>query len=556
MPAKTSKKRRGAGGNTAVRVSRAQQRQETRRPVATRPYYGSGLSARWHRFIQSNPWVARVIGPESALWVTLLLAIPVLAVGLDLTVGLRLDQLAYVDVDYWWHLATGNWVLDNHRVPTTDPFSWTYGGREWIAHEWLAEAMLALSVRAGGYAGAIILTIVFVVLGFWRLLAAGRYYGMSRRLAVGLMLLSGPAFLRSGAMVVRPQVWTWALLAILLAELAAYDTGRRKQLWIIPVLFAIWINMNLTALIGIGCLGAFVLDRLIRRPVDRHVVTVGVLSGLALLANPHHIKLFFLIFKYLNPDSVRRQYVFEWMPPRTSDNSHIPFWIALVTVIPAAWYLLRRRPHFWPAAPLLVLAYQSYQSIRYIPIFLMLAIVFVGWLIWQRAQSRGIVPAPATSPLIPLRPWVLAPPLAAAALAIVLALQTEPTQFRRNPIAWGHPVGAADFYLENYPNTRIFNTYDFGGYLIYRFAGTDNKVYIDGREEMYGEDRVRRYFYYIYGRDGWQDYFDEQGIEVVIIRRIDGLSAKIAEDPGWKLAYRDNAHLIFIRNTEAPQSGT
>jgi hypothetical protein len=570
MPAKTSKKRRGGGSATMTRPtsapepqvvpaappvrdtrpSRQQPRRQSRRSIPIRPPFGAGALAYWQRLTTSAPWITRTLDAESALWVVLLLAVPIVAVLLDLTVGPRLDRPPAVDVDYWWHLATGNWVLDHHRPPTTDPYSWTYGGKTWIAHEWLAETILALGSRVGGYAANIVLTTVIAVVGFWRLMAGARYYGISRRTAAVMMLLFGGVFLRSGALVVRPQVWSWTLLAILIAELAAYDVGRRKSLWVVPVLFAVWINMNLTALIGIGCLGAFVLDRLIRRPVDRHVVTVGVVSGLALLVNPHHIQILFLIFKYLDPNSVRRQYIFEWMPPRTSDHSHIPYWVALVLVIPAIYFLVRRRPHFWPSAPLLVLAYQSHQSIRYIPIFIMLVFITIAWLNWQLLTPRTVDPAPVKSPLIPHRPWVLVPTVLACGLAVWLALSTDPTQFRRYPYTWNHPAGAATFYLKNYPNTRIFNTYDFGGYLIYRFYGTDNKVYIDGREEMYGEERVRRYFYYIYGNSGWQEYFDQQGIQVVIIRSIDGLSSQISKDPGWKLVYRGDAnppYLIFVR---------
>jgi hypothetical protein len=484
------------------------------------------------------------------MWVVILLALPVYAAILDLSTGIRRDGLPYVDVDFWWHLATGNLVLDTHRIPTTDPFSWTYEGRTWIAHEWLAEVLMALAHRAGGYAGTILLTTAFVVVGYWRLIAAGRYYGMSRRTAVLMTLIFGGAFLRSGALVVRPQVWTFALFAILMAELAAYDTGRRKTLWFLPVLFAIWVNMNLTALIGIGCLGALCLDRLIRKPVDRHLITVGIASGAALAVNPHHVKLFPLILDYLDPDSnsIWRQYIFEWMGPRSSDHSHVPYWLGLIFILPALYYLLRLRPFFWPAAPLLVLAYQSSQSIRYIPIFVMLVFVFAGWLIWQYQKSRNLVLPSFTTPLFPRRGWILIPPLVAGVIAVALVTSTNQTQFKRNPTAWGHPVSATDFFLTNYPTLRLFNTYDFGGYLIYRFYGTDQKVYIDGRAEMFGDDRVRLYFNYIYGGQGWQEYFDEQGIQAVMIRDIDGLSNRLDEAPGWTLVFRGSGHRIYVRD--------
>src|SRR6478672_9233216 len=167
-------------------------------------------------------WGAATFDAESPLWVLLILIVPFAAIFITLTVGKWFTGAPFVDFDYWWHLATGNWILDHHRVPIADPFSWTAGGRNWIAHEWLSEAVLALVVRAGGYAAAIVFTALMVLLGYWRLLVASRYYGMSRRLAFIVTVCLSGMFLRGGVMVVRPQVWTWALFGILFAELAAH----------------------------------------------------------------------------------------------------------------------------------------------------------------------------------------------------------------------------------------------------------------------------------------------------------------------------------------------
>jgi hypothetical protein len=537
MPAKSSTKRRGATGPAARKPPRAPEQ-----AVATPPEPRPRVQLR------------DLLAAESPLWVVLLIVVPIVAIGLELTVGPFLNEPPGVDKDFWWHLATGNWVLDNHRIPTTDPFSWTHGGEDWIAHEWLAGTILALLWRSGGYVAEIGFTAVVAVFGFWRLLAGARYYGISRRLAAVLLLLWGGAFFRIGIIVVRPQVWSWTLLAVLFAELAAYDTGRRRRLWLLPPLFAVWININLTALIGIGCLGAFVLDRLVRRQLDRHLIGVGLLSGLALMVNPHHVRLLKLVFTYLDSGSVRREYVLEWMSPEWSDYHTIPFLLALPLVIPAVWFLVRRTPCFWPGAPLLVLAYQSYQSIRYIPVFILLGFVFAGWLSWKRAKTLGECSVKAT-PLVPHRPWVLAPAGGACALTLLLALTVAPSQLRREPYPWYFPADATTFYLQNYSGARIFNTYDYGGYLIHRFEGTGNTVYIDGRDEMYGDLQVRRYFYYIEGRPGWQDYFAREGIQVAIIRPVDGLAVQMAQDPRWRLVYADFS-LVFVRADLAPRGAS
>ena len=155
---------------------------------------------------------------ESPFWVLLILIVPFAAMFITLTVGKWFTGAPFVDFDYWWHLATGNWILDHHRVPIADPFSWTAGGRNWIAHEWLSEARArAGRARRRAMRPRSSSPSLMVLLGYWRLLVASRYYGMSRRLAFIVTVCLSGMFLRGGVMVVRPQVWTFAFFGILLA---------------------------------------------------------------------------------------------------------------------------------------------------------------------------------------------------------------------------------------------------------------------------------------------------------------------------------------------------
>src|SRR5262245_20839161 len=49
---------------------------------------------------------------------------------------------AVTDWDIWWHLRTGQWVLENRDVPSTDPFS-AYGqDKAWAAYSWLFEVIV------------------------------------------------------------------------------------------------------------------------------------------------------------------------------------------------------------------------------------------------------------------------------------------------------------------------------------------------------------------------------------------------------------------------------
>jgi hypothetical protein len=40
------------------------------------------------------------------------------------------------DADVWWHMRSGEWILQNHQLPRTDPFSVAGAGKPWVAYSW------------------------------------------------------------------------------------------------------------------------------------------------------------------------------------------------------------------------------------------------------------------------------------------------------------------------------------------------------------------------------------------------------------------------------------
>src|SRR6516165_7655305 len=84
--------------------------------------------------------------------------VPVFAVAAFVSIFVMFVRKVLGDADTYWHLASGNWILQHGIVPTTDPFSWSYTGHPWTAHEWLSEVVMALAFRAAGWSGVAILT--------------------------------------------------------------------------------------------------------------------------------------------------------------------------------------------------------------------------------------------------------------------------------------------------------------------------------------------------------------------------------------------------------------
>ena len=71
------------------------------------------------------------------------------------------------DSDFWWHLKTGQFLWQQHRLPAPDPFAYTtanaptaYQGELVtryfnLTHEWLAQLGIYLAYALGGIPGVI-----------------------------------------------------------------------------------------------------------------------------------------------------------------------------------------------------------------------------------------------------------------------------------------------------------------------------------------------------------------------------------------------------------------
>jgi hypothetical protein len=97
------------------------------------------------------------------------------------------------------------------------------------------------------------------------------------------------------------------------------------------------------------------------------------------------------------------------------------------------------------------------------------------------------------------------------------------------------------------PGERVFDAQEWGSW--FELALPDNPVLVDSRWEVVPEDVWRRYGGVSNGQEGWQSVLDAWDVRVVVAARDQqqGLIPRIAGDPGWRLLYKDDDGLIFIR---------
>src|SRR3954465_10845522 len=86
--------------------------------------------------------------------------------------------------DYFWHLATGRWIIEHHALPTFDPLAVASAHVPWINGEWLYEIVLNALHGIAGDSGISIINALLVAAIF----TAGFLFA-SREQETGVALL-------------------------------------------------------------------------------------------------------------------------------------------------------------------------------------------------------------------------------------------------------------------------------------------------------------------------------------------------------------------------------
>jgi hypothetical protein len=350
-------------------------------------------------------------------------------VPIALFIALALAALGPIrNYDFFWHLATGRWIVEHRALPLTDPFAIASDRHEWINGEWLFEVVTHGAHEIVGLAG------MSVVRG---LLAAAIFtfvFFKSRR----DLLLTAIAF--AGAMQtfdLRPS--SVALLFVVLAISA--------RSWMVhAVIAALWINIHPSAILAPGIAA-----------LSTRRATPVIASALALLLNPHGWR---AIVAPLELMTFVRNGTFinaEWLP---SLPMQFPL-LYLCVVGGAIAFLVRRREEgtWWRA---LLLAGFAFLAIRHV-----------------RNQGLFFVAFPVLMPRFEIR---RAMAMIGAAAAIVLVALTADHRLGVAPERF--PVRAiARLQATGLPG-NIYNPDQFGGFLIWSFY-PQRRVLTDGRNELH-----------------------------------------------------------------------
>ncbi len=113
------------------------------------------------------------------------------------------------------------------------------------------------------------------------------------------------------------------------------------------------------------------------------------------------------------------------------------------------------------------------------------------------------------------------------------------------------PYDAIEFIRVEQPAGPIFNSYNWGGYQIFKLWPT-YPTYIDGRTDLYDDEFIRRYLNVMVAGGDWQQALMDDGINLIFVESSNVLVKFLRQDSAWTEIYRDEMAVIFKRNQTLP----
>ncbi|MEK7546720.1 MAG: hypothetical protein AAB536_00860 [Patescibacteria group bacterium] len=460
--------------------------------------------------------------------------------------------------DTFYDLKTGQYILENFKIPTHDIFSLPAYGAPWVPHEWLAQIIFYLVYGIGGFLGLIVFSALFGVSTYYILWRLAVKKGADFHLSILLMFLL--SYLTLELWVPRPQIFAYLSFAVLIYLLESYrDKPDKKYLLGSVLTIWFWANTNASFILGLVVIVFYFFSEMMgnrwRELVNKSLSLEEVKNlGFAAAAS--------IFAAFLTPAGYHG-FLYSFYVKEVANYLNVLEW-----------------------KPITVFLYEV-QAQFFLAILFLVDAFFVWWF-WLRKESRditllGLALGVSLLPFISIRHvgfWPIAL-FVSAAVSLSGMLKIFLTRFSDKSLGiflfiigivfisgrllWFPksliseniiPVKAVDFIKENQIHGPLFNLYNEGGYLIFRLWPED-KVFIDGRSEVYGGQPIIDFFT-IFGRHrGWQElaeakynlnyFFFDSYLHPAVRKFIEPLTLELLKN-NFSLVYWDDLTIVLVRD--------
>jgi len=522
------------------------------------------------------------------------------------------NSFSYLDPDLGWHLKVGQQIAAERAVPGLENYNYTLSGKSWVDHEWLANLIIFLIYDQFGY---LVLSALFALLIILILIILNRQIKKICRqstensawLTIIIIILEILGVIAVAPHIgVRIQEVGLLFLLLLLLVIQKFESAKnwKTLLWLLPILY-FWSCLHGSFLISLFILGFWIFIKIIERLIAarfgcrrfyflnfENKTTWLDIKNFAWLASaaiastfftPYGFKLYSFLADYT--DNFYAEHIVEWLPVFTFPFSYAQMFylstaIAVVLIYCLNFHYSRKKNiaftpsiNLWQLGLFFVFLFLAFKSRRHFPLFFIVSLPIIVQIIFNEFQSAKINFNLFRGFLIKFY-LLSAILLAAAGLILKTNFTNEP--FLNKNFCQTYPCAAINFLKNNgqYSNLRLFNDYNWGGFMIWTWPG--KKIFTDGRlpQYPYNNHTLLEEYYAFFDEKKTEERLDQHNIELVLLkiekpRKIkrweqivfgikdretkNNLSNYLSGAKTWRLVYTDDISQIYVKNNNANQ---
>ena len=445
------------------------------------------------------------------------------------------------DIDFFWHLAYGQWIVANLKLPEFDAFTWTFAGQPYQLTQWLGEAAMGAVYNLAELKGTRFLSVILAgvtILFSW--LATRRFVHTSAALVLAVM-----CNIVQIVTPMRPQLFTFAMLTIAVYLAISYvETKQRRFLAWFPVVMALWVNLHGGFVVGLLLIGLVTLGLVSeaycenRLPQERsNLVFCGAMTLVSVLAttiNPYGYKAITTVAMISGLQS--SNFIAEWMPVNfTSAHG----WFYLLNLVPfiAVIGISGIKPRVTYGLVGSFFLFFGVLANRQVPVCGAVMAPMIAAVLAQSSHYKKMLPAFGN----PDR--VLVHGVLTAALAVSL-----PFLAGLGDAAWRasettrHPVKATEFLVENGMARRVMADISEGVYLIHRGI----PAFIDSRMDLFQDQFFYEWYLASRAAPGWQAFIDRHRPDALLLRHEMAVRQAALASGKWKQVFEDERYSVLV----------
>ncbi len=477
--------------------------------------------------------------------------------------------------DLWWQIRTGEWILENGKVPLHDVFSYTREGVRWINIKWGSEVIAAIVTKLSGPESVVLIQAAMSCLILFFLLKWTKIYaGISKGNLIAVALLGVPLLIGTEyRMTGRPEMYSHLFTVVFCYIYYGQSKNASKLISLIIPLQLLWANLHEAFAIGFVISAIFVVASWLLALIQKQsyklslqLLLIAVLSALGVMLNPNGIDLLmrpFAIYGQLEAN----QYTTELFSIINHQYWQKEAWIAfsgiLMLLLACLLFVWKNRKHLSldslhasnVAYMLLVVAFSYLASTAFRNIIFLELIIFPALVLIAGGVIDKVI---LQRPKIELRLWIIA--MALIGFVHVAVVSNKWYEWTKSRDAFGlevlsinNPDGAADFLKKNNVKGKIFSDYLTSSYLLWKLQ-PDFKTFIDLRDlDVFSDTSFNDFAAIVQIPEVFEQQDSIYHFSAVVLYRpqFTVLHKYLYESAKWRAVFADAVAVVYLRDSSA-----